>query len=87
MATAPFAPLEPALPHGCTFAAADWAILARHWYPVALAREVSATPLKAKLLDQPLVLYRAQGEIVMAPDRCPHRGVPLSMGRDNGRGV
>jgi vanillate O-demethylase monooxygenase subunit len=53
MATAPLAPLEPALPHGCTFAAADWAILARHWYPVALAREVSATPLKAKLLDQP----------------------------------
>ncbi|NMN04370.1 vanillate O-demethylase monooxygenase subunit [Novosphingobium sp. SG919] len=87
MATALIAPDEPALPHGCTFAPKDWAILAQHWYPVALAREVGEAPLKAKLLDQPLLLYRAQGGIVIAPDRCPHRGVPLSMGRANGQGV
>lgn len=54
---------------------------------MALIREVSEAPLKATLLDQPLVLYRSDGEIVIAPDRCPHRGVPLSMGRANGKGV
>lgn len=90
MATAPLtrAPASPALPDGCTFDAQDWAILARHWYPVALVREVGETPLKAMLLDQPLVIYRGDdGAIVVAPDRCPHRGVPLSMGRANGKGV
>ena len=75
------------LPRDCTFDPQDWAILARHWYPVALARELADKPLSAKLLDEPLVIYRAAGEVVVATDICPHRGVPLSMGRQTERGV
>ncbi|HWU04665.1 MAG TPA: aromatic ring-hydroxylating dioxygenase subunit alpha [Novosphingobium sp.] len=85
--SAPPAPTPLLPPAGCTFDAADWAILARHWYPVALSREVGDGPLGARLLDQPLVVYRAGGQVVVAPDHCPHRGVPLSMGQASGAGV
>jgi vanillate O-demethylase monooxygenase subunit len=79
-------PLTPSttLPRGCTFAAADWEILARHWYPVARSADVVAAPLAATLLDEPLVVYRAGDEVVVAGDICPHRGVPLSMGTGDG---
>ena len=49
------------LPRNCTFAAPDWRILAKHWYPVALARDLEASGVvSAKLLDEPLVVYRAE---------------------------
>jgi phenylpropionate dioxygenase-like ring-hydroxylating dioxygenase large terminal subunit len=78
---------EITLPRGCTFERDDWIILARHWYPVAMSREVGEKPIGTKLLDQPLVIYRASGEIVIAPDICPHRGVPLSLGTQTESGV
>jgi vanillate O-demethylase monooxygenase subunit len=84
---ATLAPPNVDLPRNCTFEPEDWLILARHWYPVALAREVGERPLGAKLLDQPLVIYLADGEIVVAPDICPHRGVPLSLGEQTEHGV
>jgi phenylpropionate dioxygenase-like ring-hydroxylating dioxygenase large terminal subunit len=89
MATAPAIdfPTTGDLPRNCTFEPTDWQILARHWYPVALAREVGEQPLKVMLLDEPLVVYRAQGETIVAQDICPHRGVPLSMGKGTGEGV
>lgn len=69
------------LPRRCTFDPGDWRILASHWYPVALVRDVDENGLvAAQLLDEPLVVYRADDEIVVAPDICPHRGVPLSRG-------
>ncbi|MFT4197290.1 MAG: aromatic ring-hydroxylating dioxygenase subunit alpha [Pseudoxanthomonas sp.] len=70
-----------------SFTAEDWRLLARHWYPVANAAEVGEQPVKATLLDETLVLYRVDGEVVAARDVCPHRGVPLSMGRNDGLGV
>jgi len=76
-----------ALPRGCTFEPEDWLILSRFWYPVALAREVGGKPIGTKLLDQPIVIYRAGEEVVVAPDICPHRGVPLSMGTQGPQGV
>lgn len=76
-----------ALPLNCTFEEHDWRLLARHWYPVAAYAEVGAAPVKATLLDEPLVLYRVAGELVVARDVCPHRGVPLSMGHNDGEGV
>lgn len=76
-----------AIPRECTFAAADWEILARYWYPVARSRDVVAAPLAAILLDEPLVVYRAGAEVVVANDICPHRGVPLSMGTGDGSTV
>jgi vanillate O-demethylase monooxygenase subunit len=78
---------EIVIPRGCTFDPADWEILARHWYPVALARDLGARPLSAKLLDEPLVIYRAGETVVVARDICPHRGVPLSMGSQTAGGV
>jgi vanillate O-demethylase monooxygenase subunit len=75
------------LPRDCTFDAKDWEILARHWYPVALARDLGERPISAKLLDESLVVYRAGESIVVARDICPHRGVPLSMGSQGQDGV
>jgi vanillate O-demethylase monooxygenase subunit len=52
------------------------------WYVAAYAHELQDRPLARTLLGQKLVLYRtSQGRPVALADRCPHRGVPLSMGR------
>ena len=75
------------LPPACTFEREDWLKLAGFWYPVALSREISNQPIAAKLIDEPLVIYRVHGEVVVARDICPHRGVPLSMGRGEDDGV
>jgi vanillate O-demethylase monooxygenase subunit len=70
------------LPAANTFDAADWRRLARCWHPIALVREVQDTVVGAKLLDQPLALFRGKdGHVVVVDDLCPHRGVPLSLGR------
>lgn len=88
MATAAvIAPARAALPLGCTFDPEDWHVLARYWYPVALAREIADKPVGTKLLDQPLVIYRSGDEVVVATDVCPHRGVPLSLGAAHDDGV
>ncbi len=71
----------PALPRNCTFAAADWAILATYWHPVAVAAAVTDRPVAARLLDQDLVLYRTPTGLTVAADLCAHRGAPLSMGK------
>ena len=56
------------------------------WYAVARSIDVGASPVAARLLATPIVLYRASdGGVVAAPDRCPHREAPLSKGTvDNG---
>lgn len=77
----------PAVPPDCSFDPADWLRLAQHWHAVALSSEVGEAPFKATLLDEPLVLYRSGGELVVARDVCPHRGVPLSLGTADGQGV
>ena len=76
-----------ALPMRCTFEPDDWRNLARHWYPIATSDAVDEQPHKAMLLDQPLVAYRVNGELVVARDLCAHRGVPLSLGKADGHGV
>lgn len=75
------------VPRNCTFDPADWAILARYWYPVAVSRDVVSAPVAATLLDEPLVVYRAGDSVVVANDICPHRGVPLSRGSGDGDSV
>lgn len=79
--------VEELLPKGCTFNPDDWAILARYWYPIALCRDVTTEPVAAQLLDEALVVYRADGQVVIARDVCPHRGLPLSLGTGNGAGI
>jgi phenylpropionate dioxygenase-like ring-hydroxylating dioxygenase large terminal subunit len=78
---------ELSLPSGCTFDPDDWAILATHWYPVALSRDVTTEPVAAQLLDESLVVYRVGDEVVIGNDVCPHRGLPLSLGAGNGTGI
>jgi len=53
-----------------------------HWYVIAFSREVGRELMHRDCLGDPVVLYRtADGEPVALFDRCPHRGMPLSMGR------
>jgi phenylpropionate dioxygenase-like ring-hydroxylating dioxygenase large terminal subunit len=54
--------------------------LAHYWHPVARSREVPDKPVKAKLLNQPLVLWRSGGRVSAFYDLCLHRGTPLSLG-------
>ncbi len=52
------------------------------WYVAAFAGEIGdGKLLRRTLLDIPVVLYRTEsGDAVALYDRCPHRGLPLSMG-------
>jgi len=52
------------------------------WFIVARSDEVSQRPRAVTLQGQPLVVFRAKdGAPSALTDRCPHRNVPLSMGR------
>lgn len=54
-----------------------------YWYPVAWSAEVGREPTAVRLCGEDIVLQRAPGGTVHAlADRCPHRGVPLSLGRE-----
>ena len=67
-------------PAESSFRESDWHILAAFWHPIAFAREVEDRPLKRRLLDVDLVLYRGSTGVTVAQDRCPHRGARLSEG-------
>jgi phenylpropionate dioxygenase-like ring-hydroxylating dioxygenase large terminal subunit len=55
------------------------------WYVAALDRELGSTPLAVRVLDEAIVLYRqSDGSAVALEDACPHRKLPLSMGRIKG---
>ncbi len=52
-----------------------------HWYVVAESTDVDDAPLAVTLLGRDLVVWRStSGNVVAAPDRCPHREAPLSQG-------
>ncbi|NWB99809.1 aromatic ring-hydroxylating dioxygenase subunit alpha [Pseudomonas gingeri] len=53
------------------------------WYVAAWASEVTgAGPLGRVILDRPIVLWRdSSGQANAQQDRCPHRFLPLSLGR------
>jgi phenylpropionate dioxygenase-like ring-hydroxylating dioxygenase large terminal subunit len=72
------------VPRQCTFAARDWTILAQHWYPIARAADITEKPVAVTLLDLELVVWKTPVGLHVARDLCPHRGVPLSMGRVEG---
>ncbi|MEW6271566.1 MAG: aromatic ring-hydroxylating dioxygenase subunit alpha [Thermodesulfobacteriota bacterium] len=61
--------------------------LARWWYVACRAKQLGARPLARTVLGVPMVLFRAAGGRPAALlDRCPHRNVPLSLGRVVGDG-
>ncbi len=52
------------------------------WYVACRTPQLQATPLAVTVQGRPLVLFRAKdGRPAAFADRCPHRNVPLSMGR------
>jgi phenylpropionate dioxygenase-like ring-hydroxylating dioxygenase large terminal subunit len=55
-------------------------VLRDAWYAVARVADVAVDPVAVTLLGTDLVLYRSTDGIVAAPDRCPHRETPLSLG-------
>jgi len=59
------------------------------WYVAGWSHEVTAGELMARtIIGTPIVFWRdPQGDVVAMPDRCPHRGAPLSKGRLEEGGV
>ena len=69
--------------------AGDAGFLWDFWYPAVRSAEIRGRGLvKAMLLEVPLVLGRTdQGGAFALRDACPHRGIPLSYGRFDGKSV
>ena len=58
------------------------------WYVAALSSDVERSLKPVKMLSEPVVLYRMQdGTPVALEDACPHRKLPLSLGRIKGDAV
>jgi phenylpropionate dioxygenase-like ring-hydroxylating dioxygenase large terminal subunit len=58
--------------------------LLNQWHVAANETELDRGPLGRTILNQKIVIYRdPDGHIVAAPDRCPHREAPLSLGSTN----
>lgn len=58
------------------------------WYVAAWSGEVSRALMTRRLLDKPVLLYRAEdGQPVALEDRCCHKFLPLSMGTLQGDNV
>lgn len=52
------------------------------WYIAAEPQELARGPLARTILDAPLVLFRTESGVAAAlEDKCPHRFVPLSLGK------
>jgi phenylpropionate dioxygenase-like ring-hydroxylating dioxygenase large terminal subunit len=52
------------------------------WYGAVWSKDFGGDPLGLRILDQPIVLFRTDdGEISVLDDLCPHRFVPLRLGK------
>ncbi len=69
--------------------AGDAGFLWDFWYPALRSSEIRGRKLvTAMLLEVPLVLGRTdEGQAFAMRDTCPHRGIPLSYGRFDGKAV
>src|SRR6266545_6321227 len=52
-----------------------------YWYPATWSRAVGRKPVSLRLLGDPVMLLRERGKAYAFYDQCPHRGIPLSVGR------
>ncbi|HEY2406324.1 MAG TPA: Rieske 2Fe-2S domain-containing protein [Polyangiaceae bacterium] len=58
------------------------AALRRYWYVACRSQELGSKPLSRTVLGVPLVIFRTRsGQASALLDRCPHRNVPLALGR------
>lgn len=56
--------------------------LRNYWYVAAADTEIGRVPFARIILGEPVVLFRTEaGTPVAFEDRCPHRHLPLSMGK------
>ncbi len=56
--------------------------LTRYWYVACRAEALERAPCAVTVLGVPLVLFRdSAGSVGCLLDRCPHRNVPLSLGK------
>jgi len=59
-----------------------------YWYIACPALRLRERPLSARVLEHDIVVFRdADGRPSALADRCPHRGVPLSLGRREADGT
>jgi phenylpropionate dioxygenase-like ring-hydroxylating dioxygenase large terminal subunit len=60
-----------------------------NWFVAARSDQLSRRkPLARKILGRPLVIYRtASGGVAVLEDRCPHKNVPLSLGKVRGDSI
>jgi phenylpropionate dioxygenase-like ring-hydroxylating dioxygenase large terminal subunit len=52
-----------------------------YWYPVVESRRLKRAPMAVQVAGEKIVLVRDGDKVRALHDRCPHRGVPLSAGR------
>ena len=52
-----------------------------YWYPIILESELRGKPKPVRLLGRDVVLFRDGDKLFALEDRCPHRGVRLSLGQ------
>ena len=56
--------------------------LRNYWYVAATDSEIGRKPFRRIIMNEPVVFYRTEdGAPVALEDRCPHRRLPLSMGK------
>jgi phenylpropionate dioxygenase-like ring-hydroxylating dioxygenase large terminal subunit len=54
----------------------------KYWYPVMLSRQLKeGKPAALTLFGQRIMFYRDRGRAFALQDRCPHRGVRISVGK------
>ena len=52
------------------------------WYVAGWSSEFGNDLSAVKILDENIVMYRtSKGQVIAMDDRCPHRFLPLSMGK------
>ena len=52
-----------------------------YWYPLCRAKDVGIRPSSIQIMGEKVAVMRRNGKPYAVLDECPHRGVPLSLGR------
>jgi len=55
--------------------------LRNSWYAFAWSDEITDGPLGRTIVGEPIVCFRGKDGVVALADTCPHRFIPLSLGR------
>jgi phenylpropionate dioxygenase-like ring-hydroxylating dioxygenase large terminal subunit len=56
--------------------------LRNYWYVAASDSDIGRKPFRRIIMNEPVVFYRTEdGTPIALEDRCPHRRLPLSMGK------